>query len=162
MTAHAGDTSAPVDAGSERLNALVEDAPDLSPLPSMQLRVIRSAAESHWAAGLPEKAIEDGGEATPLLSNATMAVDRARLRHLLDALAESFDTNAELASALRSAIDNGTINPIELVYAAITYDEERIQQMAQRAGMESEPVGVLAQLSALPVLLAYGRHVAST
>jgi FdhE protein len=162
MTAHAGDTSVPVDAGWERLSALVEDAPDLSPLPSMQLRVIRSAADSHWAAGLPEKVIEDRGEAAPLLNNATIGLDRVRLRHLLDELAESLHTNAELASALRSAMDNGAMNPIELVYTAITYDDERVQQMAQRAGIEGEPVGVLAQLSALPVLLAYGRHVAST
>jgi FdhE protein len=158
VTAQPALPRASIDARAESIDALIASAPELSPLPQMLRRAIRAAAEDHWATGVPEPAMGAHRIGAPLLDGTTWSVDRARLRRLLANLAAEIGAPTDADGDLLSAIKDGTIDQAEIVGAAITYDEERLERLAREASVNAGALGVIAHLGALPLLLASGQR----
>ena len=100
---------------------------------------------------------EDRGE-TPLLHEAVLAVDTARLaswtNELLSAAAPE-----QRATRGSAAIDRAI--SIELLEAAIALDADRLDALAERMGEEAPRLAATMQLVAMPVLLACRARLAA-
>ncbi|MFN0072810.1 MAG: formate dehydrogenase accessory protein FdhE [Chloroflexota bacterium] len=149
------------DSNWEQLQTLIESAPDLAPLARLQLRAIRTALDASWLEGVPDLAAHPpSAPDTPLLQARTLIVSTNRLRKLSSELAADLVAPAEPSTRLLAAVRTGSSDPIEMIYAAVTYDQERITRMAAQIDVDPESLGVVAQVSALPLLLASGQRAA--
>jgi FdhE protein len=96
----------------------------------------------------------------PLLAGAKIGVPAlavsAWLRRLLSQITKDYDNAPNLHGELANRLD-----PIGLLEAAITQDEQLIGLLANQAGVEPDPLAALADIVAAPALRASARQIAS-
>jgi FdhE protein len=95
-------------------------------------------------------------DGVPLLHGTTLTADGAEVRSLLAELAT--EVGADVAGRLIAALQHGRMEAIEIIQAAIRYDEERLDQWTLEAEIDTGILGVVAQMTALPLLLACGQR----
>ena len=124
----------------------------------MLRRAIHSASEGHWRRDIREATMSAPADGVPLLHRTTLRADSGQLRRLLADLATEIAASSDAASRLVSALQHGEMEVIEIIRAAIGYDEERLDQLAREGNIEPSILGVTAQVGALPLLLACGQQ----
>jgi FdhE protein len=130
---------------SRRLERLAREQPEARPWLGPLGRALAEAARPEWEAAVPSPT-DSPGAGMPLLAGAVLRPDPAAARRWL----------TEALGAVSTAPD-----PFELLEAAIVQDGGRLQRMAGEAGVEPGVFRALADLAALPLLLACGRRWAS-
>lgn len=122
------------------------------------LDVALDAAESTaWASAVPDLP-DHGGVAwppyIPLLDRATIHVDgrRARklVRDLIHTAAEAREDGVEAPTPVRGR----RLDAVGLLHAAIVRDHDAVARIAEKAGIETQALEVIAQLAVMPLLHA--------
>jgi FdhE protein len=143
----------------DNLQRVSESNPDLEPLVSMQCLALRAIADERLILG-SLASVQHVQPEVPLLHEATIGVDLARLHDFVRALAahlpESNDGEARLLKRAQAA------DPGVLVHAAVTHDEASIERLARERDVDSSALGLIAQLAALPLLVSCAQHLTST
>jgi FdhE protein len=134
---------------SPRLERLVREQPEASPWLVPLGRALAEAAGSAWEAAVPAP-VEPPDAGMPLIAGAVLRPDPAATRRWL----------TEALGAVSAAPDPSP-DPFVLLEVAIVQDRERLRRMAGEARTEPGVFQVLADLAALPLLLACGRRWAS-
>jgi FdhE protein len=129
-----------------RLERLAREQPESRPWLVPLGRALAEAGGAAWEAGVPAPA-EPPDAAAPLLAGAVLRVDPGAARRWL----------GEALGAVGPAPVPGP-DPFELLEVAIGQDRARLQRMAGQLGTEPAVFRVLADLAALPLLLACGRR----
>ena len=132
------------------LQTLVADARRERPESEAWLGLLESAlgeseAGAVWEAAVPQPAVDRPVKA-PLLFRATLTLDTRAARAWVHRLLK------RAARAKPRSVDG-----VALLEAAVCQDYARIDALAAAAGTEPQALRVLAQLTALPLLLACGR-----
>jgi len=126
-----------------------------------------------WDAAVP--ALDAGrlGDGLPLLHGAILTANAARVAALLSALvgasqrepamrgAEGGASAGDALGGIEAALERGTLNALALLEASICQDTERLAALADNAGVELEPLAVVGQLLAQPLLRACGQKAAA-
>ena len=138
------------------LESLAEQDPVSRPLARLQLEALRASADDIWERALAGFSPRIPRDATPALHAQEIPVDAQSLISLIARLtdvlvSEGIVTDEAAVSALRE------IDPTALLKAAIEWDAESFERLAEAAGVEPPVVVTLAYCAALPVTLACGR-----
>jgi FdhE protein len=129
-----------------RLERLAREQPEASPLLAPLGRALAEAAGGRWEAAVPSPP-KLADPAMPLLAGAALRVDPGVARRWL----------AEALAAVSPAPEPMP-DPFEVLEAAIVQDRARLERLAEAAGAEPAVFRVVADLAALPLLLACGRR----
>ncbi len=144
---------------AHQLEELAAQDASVAPLALLYARAVRASADPSWAAGIPPWPDHAGRQGVPLLHGATLRVDRARLRALLDGLAALLAEVSEgELEPVRRSVASAQIDPLPLVQASLTQDVQWFHATAERVGVASAPLAVLAQQTAFPLLQACQRQ----
>jgi FdhE protein len=152
-------TAAVSDGTRRQLDALEKSHPEWRLLLALWEQVFQEDARGNWAnvtvALGPDRPLE-----APLLAGARIGVSSmavsAWLRRLLSQITKDYDNSPSLFGELASRLD-----PIGLLEAAITQDEQLIGLLANQAGVEPDPLAALANIVAAPALRASARQISS-
>ncbi len=143
------------------LEELAATDPTVASLARLQAAALGAAGDPGWAAGVAELDGRRLDEAAPLLHGASLAVDVALLRglwgELASRLAAAGNADAERFGAL---FESQELDPLTLVQASVTHDAARLESLAVGAGVDPDVLSILAQMAALPLLLACGQRAA--
>jgi FdhE protein len=129
-----------------------EDDVVVAPLARLHA-VVDGTSPGVWDAAVPEMDASRLADGLPLLHGVTLTVDAQRARELLVALARALPEEAGIRA--------GEIDPLTLLEASICQDTARMADIADEAGAVLEPLMVLGQLAAQPLLRACGRKAAA-
>src|SRR5207249_1230799 len=139
----------------DRVGRLVREHPEWRAWLELVGHALREAANPVWSSAVPSTPA--GCEAgAPLLTDAVIEVDAAAARRWLRALwrtAARSSAREPVRAAIASA---GEPDPSALLEAAVCQDAARLSEMT--GGAAPEAVRVVAELAALPLLLAVGRR----
>lgn len=139
MSAAAAETS-------PRVERLAREQPEARPWLAPLGRALAEAADPVWEAAVPAP-FEGPDPTAPFLAGAVLRLDPGAARRWL----------AEALTAVSPAPDP-IPDPFALLEAAIAQDRARLERMAGELGTEPGVFRVLADLAALPLLLACGRR----
>ena len=145
-----------------RLDQLARADATVAPLARLQVEALRASAAGGWDDGIPELDRRQVEQGVPLLHGQTLHVDGERVRRLLIRLAkltarEPIDGAAD-ATLIARAVEQGRFDGVELMGCAVTQDADALQRLAEASGLDAALLATLAQLTALPLLLACGRR----
>jgi FdhE protein len=140
------------------LELLAEQDPVSRPLARLQLEALRSASDPVWNVAVSNLPDKPPGSDIPFLHSQQIPIEIDTASGLIEGLIEILRdvdvvTSRDALGSLRE------IDPTELVKAAIEWDGERFEQLATQAGVDLPIVVTLGHCTALPVMLACGRHV---
>jgi FdhE protein len=144
-----------------KLAQFAERDPTLAPLARLQLAALRSAEEPGWERGVPSFGTQQLVAGRPLLHEQTLAVDTGLVTRLWQRLAAMLPPDDADSTGLSAIPQADGVDPLVAVAASINGDAKRLHELAARLGVDAGLVATLAQLTALPLLLACGRHAAS-
>ena len=144
-----------------RLEELAQSDATVAPLALLQAEAGRATRDSTWDEGVAELDGRQLQGGFPLLHRQTLRADRDLSHRLLESLAAvAVRSGREDAEALRSALGNGTLEPLAVLEAGIAQDGERLDSMAVECGLDLQLLATLAQLATFPLLQACGRKAA--
>jgi FdhE protein len=130
-----------------RLERLARERPEAGPWLVPLGRALAEAARPAWDAAVPAH-VEPPEAAAPLLAGAVLRVDPGAARRWL----------GETLGAVSAAPGSAPPDPHAVLEAAITHDVPQLERMAGELGTEPAAFRALADLAALPLLLACGRR----
>jgi FdhE protein len=118
---------------------------------------LQAAEDPAWMSAVPQSPLPSGTAwppYAPLLEGASLRVEGRRVRKLVRELIHTADDarNDEPISTTR--VSGRRLDAVALLQAAIVRDEDAVARCALRAGVDPEPLGVIAQLAAMPLLHA--------
>jgi FdhE protein len=147
------------DGTRRQLDALNASHPEWRLLLSLWEQVFQEDGRDTWSA--VTTTLDPARSAwAPLLAGAKIGVAplavSAWMRRLLSQITKDYDNGISLHGELANRFD-----PMGLLEAAMTQDEQLISLLANQAGVEPEPLAALAQIVAAPVLRACARQVGS-
>ena len=122
------------------------------------LDVALDAAESTaWASAVPD--LPDHGGAAwppyiPLLDGASVRVDGRRARKLVRELIHTAAEAREGEVAVSTPVRGRRLDVIGLLHAAIVRDHDAVAKIAEKAGIDTQALEVIAQLAVMPLLHA--------
>src|SRR5919109_1349568 len=129
---------------------------------------LQAADDPAWTSAVPQSPLRSGTAwppYAPLLEGASLHVDGRRVRKLVRELIHTADSAREGESISSKPATGRRLDAVALLQAAIVRDEEPVTRCALRAGVDPEPLGVIAQLAAMPLLhacaKAWSTHVPS-
>jgi FdhE protein len=131
---------------SPRLERLAREQPEAGPLLAPLGRALAEAAGRQWEAAVPAPP-KLADPAMPLLAGAALRVNPGIARRWL----------AEALGAVSPGPD-AMPDPFQVLEAAIVQDRALLERLAGEAGAEPGVFRVVADLAALPLLLACGRR----
>jgi FdhE protein len=144
-----------------RLQELAEADPSVRSLALLQAEALRAAADPVWDAAAPSFDHPRLTDGIPLLHGRIVQVDSARQQWLLARLADVAERGGQTqAASVRRALSATNLDPIDLLYACVCQDHERLLALAARANLDPDLLGTLGHLAALPLLHACGRAAA--
>ena len=118
---------------------------------------LQAAEDPVWTSAVPHSPLPSGAAwppYAPLLEGASLRVDGRRVRKLVRELIHSAESAREDGSISRTRISGRRLDAVALLQAAIVRDEDAMARCALRSGLELEPLGVIGQLAAMPLLHA--------
>jgi FdhE protein len=118
---------------------------------------LRGAESALWASAVPELPTRTSTAwppYAPLLEGASVRVDARRARKLVRELIHAADDARADGAKLAIAGRGRRLDAIALLHAAIVRDHDRVDRIANRAGVESQTLEVIGQLAAIPLLHA--------
>ena len=138
------------------VDTLKRDRPEWTPWLAVVEYALREAASDRWDRAVPERPEAEGSD--PLLSGASIVVDEAAVRRLLERLIkvssrEGTPKMATLQRAVRREVDVAG-----LFAASICQDEDRIAEAAATSIADPEALQAVVALVALPFLYACTRR----
>jgi FdhE protein len=141
---------------SSRLAHIAREHPHWGPWLGPLAAALRAAAEPRWARALAE-APAAPDDATPRLVGATFVVEPLAVRRLMLRLARAAGAvGADIAARLR----DGRLSPEKALEAAVHQRCQRLEELAAAADVDAAALRALAELAALPLLLASRQRVA--
>jgi FdhE protein len=138
-----------------RISELRDKSPELAPFLGA-MRVALGAAELPLWKFDPSCLAPSRPAGAPLLTDASLSVERSFVRELFDALVAALGEGkgAELRASLAKAVRAPAFAAVELLEAAIDHDKPRIEQMANELHTEPQALAALAQLGSTSLLHA--------
>jgi len=122
------------------------------------LDVALDAAEgTPWASAVPD--LPDHGGAAwppyiPLLDRANIGVDGRRARKLVRDLIHTAAEAREDGVATPTPVRGRRLDAVGLLHAAIVRDHDAVAKIADKAGLDTQALEVIAQLAVMPLLHA--------
>lgn len=116
-----------------------------------------AAEDSAWALAVPELPARTDSAwppYAPLLEGAAVRIDGRRARKLVRELVHTADDAREDGTRLAIAVRGRRLDAVALLQAAIVRDHGAVEHIAKRAGVDPQPLEVIAQLAAMPLLHA--------
>lgn len=109
----------------------------------------------------PERAAD-----APLLHEASIRLDGARARVwverlLLTAVGDAYDARAYPGGSPLGALAIDRVDPLALLEGAIGHDRDRLDGIAERAGVEAGALDAVAQIAVIPPLSSARRRLAA-
>jgi FdhE protein len=147
------------DGTRRQLEVLQKTHPEWRLLLSLWEQVFQEDARGNWSSVTvtldPARTME-----APLLAGARIGVASLAvstwLRRLLSQITKDYDNALSLHGELANRLD-----PVGLLEAAITQDDQLIGLLANQAGVEPDPLAALADIVAAPSLRASARQIGS-
>jgi FdhE protein len=144
-----------------RLEELAASDPVGAPLARLQVEALRASTDRTWSEAVPAFDANRLREGFPLLHGQTLRVSPERQRRLVAGLAGvAAGFGQSEAARLGQAVDDGALDVLALLEAAIVQDAERLERLAADCDVDPGLLSTLAQLATLPVLQACGRRAA--
>lgn len=145
-----------------RLDQLAKADAAVAPLARLQVEALRAASAGGWDDGIPDLDRWQAEEGVPLLHGQTLRVDGDAQRRLLVRLAKltgqtSAGRSAE-AMPIARAVEQGTLDAVALLACTVTQEGDGFQRLNESSGLDATLLATLAQVAALPLLLACGRR----
>jgi FdhE protein len=129
---------------------------------------LEAADDPIWVSSVPQSPLPSGTAwppYAPLLEGASLRVNGRRVRKLVRELIHTADSAREGEAISTTPVSGRRLDAVALLQAAIVRDEEAMARCALRAGVELEPLGVIGQLAAMPLLhacaKAWSAHIPS-
>jgi FdhE protein len=130
-----------------------------APLARLQAVALRAAEDSGWLKGVPPLTVHS--DTAPLLHDAALTVVGEAQRTLLVQLARAHGAaRPNDGRQLGAFFNERAFDPLALLAASIQDDGAVIASLAQRADTDAAVLAVVAQVAALPLLLACGSRAA--
>jgi FdhE protein len=140
-----------------QIDSLRAAQPEAAPWLRLLATVLEEASDPEWDAAAAAATLRpERAPRVPLLAGATIPVD-ARLvaRWVRRVLALAAEAGTDAAS-LRSLAD--TLAPLDFLAAAVNADGDRLDAMADAAGVDAAALAAVAPLAAMPLLQALRRR----
>jgi len=145
----------------DALAHLARTDPTVAPLARLQAVALHAAEQTGWLDGVPPLTVQSG--TAPLLHDVLLTAADAAQRTLLVQLARAHGRDrADDGRRLSALFTNRAFDPLALLTASIQDDSAAIAAVAEQAGIEAALLAIVAQVAALPMLLACGRRAAET
>src|SRR5919197_2633201 len=142
-----------------RLDTVAQQHPEWHAWLALLEQTLRELDKPAWAAVVPQPC-RDRPAGAPLLAEATLTIDPTLARRWVRRLVKQAAAVAGPNACWRAMIDSRRFDALGLLEAAVCQDEERLAELSQPVGADFRTLGALAQLAALPLLQACGRHLA--
>ncbi|MCW5851858.1 MAG: formate dehydrogenase accessory protein FdhE [Anaerolineae bacterium] len=152
------------------LDDLASADPSVAPLVALYQVALAAVQDAAWQAALPSldpaqvaAAREGLAVGQPLLHGQTFVVDSARLDQLLSRLLDGVERSGQLDGwRWRAALtgSESSINPLSLLEASLALASQRLEALAQEAGLDAALLSTLGQLAAGPLLAAWRQATA--
>ena len=97
----------------------------------------------------------------PLLTNASIAIDRAAAQRALAAVLQAAATSSAETLAAVGALRRTPLDPLELIQAAINRDDATLARYARAGGVDAEALAAVVALARAPLLHACARRYPS-
>ena len=150
---------------SPGLDDLARSDPSVAPLVALYQTALTATQDEAWPAALPSLEPTQAAAAQqslavgqPLLHGQTFTVDPSRLDQLLGRLLDAVERSGKLDSRRwRQALTGAqpSLNPLSLLEASLALDSQRLESLAQEAGLDAPLLSTLGQLAASPLLVAW-------
>jgi FdhE protein len=150
-------------AGARRqIDTLSQAQPEAGPWLAMLAATLEEAATSVWdsaAAGTTlQRRLAPGA---PLLAGAHIPADPRHVDRWVRRLLALAGEAGSDAIPLRAAANDGELDAVAFLEAAVNGDADRLEEIARSRGVEHETLGAVAPLAAMPVLQALRRRFGS-
>lgn len=143
-----------------RLDAVAQQNPEWHAWLGLLKETLAVLDEPVWAKIVPQIRSERS-VAAPLLDSVVLTVDSRWIRRWVARLVKRAATNTDRKTASLSAIDLDHLDAIALLEAVACQDHANVAALAERVNIDSYALAAVAQLAAMPLLQACGRHLAS-
>ena len=143
------------------LDALKCRRPEWSPWIAVVEEVLRESASGRWQMAVPDLPAA-GDPSAPLLSAATIVVDGAAVRRLLDRLVVLASGAGTPKMATLGPAMNESADVAALFGASICQDAERVARIAASCGADAEALQAVVALVSIPFLQACNRRWGSS
>jgi FdhE protein len=143
------------------LNGLRRERPEWEPWLVVVDEILREAGSTPWEADVPAAA-QVQPTAVPLLAGATLTLDTALVRRLLERLIRTASRAGTPKMASLKAALSADLEWAPLFTASLCQDSERINQIAAVSGADAEALHAVIALLPVPFLHACNRRWASS
>ncbi|MDP9382410.1 MAG: formate dehydrogenase accessory protein FdhE [Chloroflexota bacterium] len=152
-------TSTVSDDTQQLLDRIAETTPEWRAWLTLIGETLHAASDPAWASATPEPRADRTPNA-PLLDGIVLTLDARMARNwVTHLLATAAGTGSPQLAPLGAVASDDHLDARALLEAAIAQDEERLGQLARDAGIEPAVLSPVAQLAAMPLLQACGRHL---
>jgi hypothetical protein len=145
-----------------RLDQLAKADATVAPLARLEAEALRAVSAGGWDDGAPALDPQQAEQGVPLLHGQVLRVDGDAQRRLLVRLAELTGQTSAGRSAdampIARAVEHGAFDAVALLACTVTQDGDGFQRLNESAGLDATLLATLAQVAALPLLLACGRR----
>lgn len=135
-----------------RIQTIAAKSPEFAPFLALVAIALEEAGAPLWSTLVSDGSLRTTADPTPLaplLDDAEIAVPESAARRLVAQLLE--------AASHKAAARSPKLDPLALIEAAIHHDAIRVAAIADELGMDPAALGPIAQLAAMPLLLACSR-----
>ena len=130
--------------------------PEWAPWLRLVEEALRESANTAWDAVVPERV--EFSPAVPALSGTTALVPGRLLRKLLERLASAAARGGTSKMATVANLPGSDLDVVSLFQASVTQDAGRANEIASRAGIDSEALQAVVALLGVPFLHACRRQ----
>ncbi len=140
-----------------QLDGLAQAHPEWRSWLNLYAETLRAGEDPAWAEAVPSLA-KDRSPIAPLLMGATVSMPLGQadawVRHLFAAAGRE---ESPQTAALAAAAESDRLDAVALLEATINQDAPRLAALSAEVGVDSDALGAVAQLAALPLLRACAR-----
>jgi FdhE protein len=149
----------------QSLSAVAERDEVARPLALLQVEVLRAASGPAWATSAEGLGKGHASLDRPLLAGRAVVIEPAALRRLVGKLldvarAQEIAGARELGAAILGTNGNTEDSqPLALVGASLNREDETLERIARKAGVQTELTATIGHLAASTLLLGMREHV---
>lgn len=151
-------SAAPSPGAQRQLDALARSQPEAGPWLALVAEAVQEIGHPVWDAAAAGVTLADGSASAPLLTGATVPLDRSLVDGWLRRLLALAGTAGPATGSLGAAARSERLDALALLGAAVNQDAAGIAAGASALDLAEDALAAVAQLGAMPLLHACRRR----